>query len=103
MPGVHRVLIVEPHAPTGEYLARAVAEAGFEPIGCTPRAAWETWAARKPELVVIAADAPDAAALTHRMREADPRVLVVVTDKEHLGKALGLKACIPIKAKAYVS
>jgi tetratricopeptide (TPR) repeat protein/DNA-binding NarL/FixJ family response regulator len=102
MPTVHRVLIVEPHAPTGEYLARAVAEAGFEPIPAKAAAAWETWAATRPGLVIVAADAPDAAALTQRMREADPRVLVVVADKEHLGKALGLRACIPIKANAYI-
>jgi tetratricopeptide (TPR) repeat protein len=102
MPAVLSVLIVEPHAPTGEYLARAIAEAGFEPIPTTPASAWETWAARHPGLVLLAADTPDAAALTQRMRDADPRVLVVVADKEHLGKAIGLKACIPIKANAYI-
>jgi tetratricopeptide (TPR) repeat protein len=103
MRAVHRVLIVESHAPTGEYLVRTIAEAGFEPIPTRPAAAWETWAELKPGLVLLASDVPDAAALTQRMRDADPRVLVVVADREHLGKASGLKACIPIKANAYVA
>jgi tetratricopeptide (TPR) repeat protein len=103
MRAVHRVLIVESHAPTGEYLVRTIAEAGFDPIPSRPASAWETWAELKPGLVVLAADVPEAAALTQRMRAADPRVLVVVADKEHLGKAVGIRACIPIKANAYVA
>ena len=48
MRAVHRVLIVETHAPTGEYLVRTIAEAGFEPIPARPAAAWETWAEMNP-------------------------------------------------------
>jgi tetratricopeptide (TPR) repeat protein/DNA-binding NarL/FixJ family response regulator len=102
MPAVNHVLIVEPHAPTGEFISRAVAEAGLEPIAVPPSAAWETFAARRPGVVILAADAPNVVPLAQRMREADARVLLVVVDKEHLGKALGLKACLPIKANAYV-
>jgi tetratricopeptide (TPR) repeat protein len=102
MRAVHRVLIVEPHPPTSEFLSRTVAEAGFDAIPVLPVAAWETFAARRPGVVVVAADAPDAASLVQRIREADSRTLVVVADKEHLGKARGLQACLPIKANAYV-
>ncbi len=100
---MQHVLIVEPHGPTGEYLARAVSEAGFEPIAASPEAAWETWAARRPGVVILAADSPDAAGLTRRMRDADPKALIIVADKEHLGKARGIKACIPMKANAYIA
>jgi tetratricopeptide (TPR) repeat protein len=103
MRAVQRVLVVETHAPTSEYLCRTISEAGFETIPVVVEAAWETYAARRPELVVLAADAPRAAELAGRMREADAHVLVVVADREHLGKALGLKACLPIKANAYVA
>jgi tetratricopeptide (TPR) repeat protein/DNA-binding response OmpR family regulator len=103
MRAVQRVLIVEPHAPTSEYLSRTVGEAGFEAIPTTPDGAWETFAARHPEVVILAADDPGAAALAQRLRDADPRVLVVAADREHLGKGRGLKACLPIKANAYVA
>lgn len=103
MRAVPHVLVVEPHAPTGEYLARTLAEAGFEPIAATPAQAWETWAARRPGLVILASDDPGAPALAQRLREADAHVLIVVADREHLGKGRGLQACLPIKANAYVA
>lgn len=103
MRAVHSVLIVESHAPTSEYLARSVEEAGFEAIPASPAAAWETYAARRPGIVILAADDPGAVALSQRLHEADPRVLVVVVDREHLGKAVGLKGCLAIKANAYVA
>jgi DNA-binding response OmpR family regulator len=103
MRAVHRVLIVETHAPTSEYLCRTISEAGFETIPAAVEAAWETFASRRPELVILAADEPRAAELARRMREADAHVLVVVADREHLGKARGLKACLPIKGNAYVA
>jgi len=103
MRAVQRVLIVDPHAPTAEYLGRALSEAGFEPIPATAADAWETYAARRPGIVVLASDDPGAPSLAQRLREADPRVLIVVADREHLGKARGLKACLPIKANAYVA
>ena len=103
MRAVQRVLIVETHAPTSEYLCRTISEAGFETIPAAVEVAWETYAARRPEFVVLAADEPRAAELARRMREADAHVVVVVADREHLGKARGLKACLPIKANAYVA
>ncbi|HSN16183.1 MAG TPA: DUF4388 domain-containing protein, partial [Anaeromyxobacteraceae bacterium] len=96
-------LIVEPHAPTGEYLERALSEAGFEPIPATQAAAWETYASRRPGIVLLASDDPEGPPLAQRLRQADPRVLIVVADREHLGKARGLKACLPFKANAYVA
>ncbi|HSM92239.1 MAG TPA: tetratricopeptide repeat protein [Anaeromyxobacteraceae bacterium] len=100
---MHRVLIVETHAPTSEYLCRTISEAGFETIPTLGEAAWETFAARRPALVVIASDLPSAAALAARLRDADGHVLVVVADREHLGRARGREACLPIKANAYVA
>jgi tetratricopeptide (TPR) repeat protein/DNA-binding NarL/FixJ family response regulator len=100
---VPSVLIVEPHAPTAEFVARAVQDAGFEPIPASPAEAWEAFAARHPGLVILAADVPDGPALVQRLREADPRVLVIAADREHLGKAKGLKGCLPLKANGYVA
>ncbi|MGB8932075.1 MAG: DnaJ domain-containing protein, partial [Anaeromyxobacteraceae bacterium] len=98
-----RVLIVETHTPTSEYLCRTVSEAGFETIPTAADAAWETYAARRPEIVILASDEPRATELAARLREADPRVLLVVADREHLGRARGAEACRPIQANAYVA
>ena len=70
-----------------------------------PEQAYERYAAQRPVAVVLAADFADggAAALATRLRAADPRVLVVAVDKEHLGKARGLQAVLPLKANAYVA
>jgi DNA-binding response OmpR family regulator/tetratricopeptide (TPR) repeat protein len=103
MRAVHRILIVEPHPPTGEYLQRALSEAGFEPIQASAAGAWEAYASRRPGTVILASDDPAGPALAQRLHEADPRVLIVVADREHLGKARGLKACLPFKANAYVA
>ncbi len=101
-----RILLAEGHGPTREFVTRALADAGFEPIVAQqPGQAYELFAAQRPSAVVIAADlgGGGAAALAQRLREADPRVLVVVVDKEHLGRAQGLQAVLPVKANAYVA
>jgi hypothetical protein len=100
-----RILLAEGHGPTREFVARALADAGFEPIPALEAGqAYELYAAQRPAAVVLSADLGDAAAdLAERLRAADPRVLIVVTDQEHLGRARGLKAVLPLKANAYVA
>ncbi len=99
-----RILLVEGHAPTREYLARSLSDAGHEVVDAADAArAWELFAAGPAEAVVLAAELPEAAELIRRGREAAPRVLVVVADKAHLGKALGKSAVIPLKPNAYVA
>jgi CheY-like chemotaxis protein/tetratricopeptide (TPR) repeat protein len=103
---VRRILLAEGHAPTREFVAQSLAAAGFEVLPAEdPQQAYELYAAHRPAAVVLAADFayPGGAALAARLRESDPRVLVVVTDKEHLGKARGLQAVLPLKANAYVA
>ncbi len=99
-----RLLLAEGHAPTRELLSRTLSDAGHEVVlASDARAAYETYASFRPDAVVLAADFPDAEDLARRLRESDPRVLLVVADKAHLGKDLGKKAVLPLKANAYVA
>lgn len=98
-----RILLVEGHKPTREFVARSLAEAGFETVeAADPKAAWELFAAGRPELVVLDAELADSG-LVQRLRQADPRLLVVAADRAHLGRARGLSSLLPIKANAYVA
>jgi CheY-like chemotaxis protein len=100
-----RILLAEGHGPTREFVSQTLSGAGFDVIVAGgPDEAYERFAAQRPAAVVLGADvAGGAAALAQRLRGADPRVLVVVTDLEHLGKARGLQALLPVKANAYVA
>ena len=101
-----RILLAEGHGPTREFVSRTLTDAGFEVLVAEDaHGAYELYAARRPEVVVVAADFPggEGDGLARRLREADPRVLLVVSDKEHLGKARGLQATLPFKANAYVA
>jgi DNA-binding NarL/FixJ family response regulator len=102
---VRRILLAEGHEPTREFVARALSDAGFEVDPAhDAESAYERYAASRPAAVLVAADlAGGAAALTARLRAADAKVLVVALDKEHLGRALGLQAVLPLKANAYVA
>jgi CheY-like chemotaxis protein/tetratricopeptide (TPR) repeat protein len=102
---VPRILLAEAHAPTREYVAASLSEAGFDVVTAgDPQRAYEIYASERPDAVVLGADAGgEAAALARRLRDANPRVLLVVTDREHLGKARGLPALLPMKANAYVA
>jgi CheY-like chemotaxis protein/tetratricopeptide (TPR) repeat protein len=98
------ILLAEGHAPTREYVSRSLSDSGFEVVVADdPRLAYELYAARRPDAVVLGADFGDGAALARRLREADPRVLLVVADAEHLGRARGLRHLLPFKANAYVA
>lgn len=100
-----RILLAEAHAPTREFVAASLSQAGFDVVTTgDPQRAYEIYAAERPEAVVLGSDVGgDAARLAHRLRDANPRVLLVITDREHLGRARGLPALLPIKANAYVA
>ena len=100
-----RILLADGHGPTRELVAATLSQAGFEVLAAADAArAYELYAAERPDAVVLAADvAGDAVTLAHRLREANPRVLLVVTDREHLGRARGLPALLLFKANAYVA
>jgi len=102
---LRRILLAEAHAPTREFVAASLSQAGFEVVAAEdPARVYEIYAAERPDAVVLGADLEgDAAALARRLREADPRVLLVVTDQEHLGRARGVAAMLPLKANAYVA
>jgi len=99
------VLVAEGHAPTRDFVQRKLAEAGHEVLLATDvRSVLELVAARRPEAVVLAADfGGDPADLARRLRAGDARLLIVATDKEHLGRARGLQAVLPLGANAYVA
>ena len=106
MRAVRRILLAEGHGPTREFVSQSLAAAGFDVVlADDPQQAFELYASHRPAAVVLGADFayPGGAALTQRLRDVDPRVLLVVADKEHLGKARGLQAVLPMKANAYVA
>jgi len=102
---VPRILLAEGHPPTREFVTRSLSDAGFEVLAAGDAAqAYELYASSRPAAVVLGAGLePDEAGLARRLRATDPRVLLVVTDKAHLGKARGLPALLPVGANAYVA
>jgi CheY-like chemotaxis protein len=101
---VRRILLAEDHGPTREFVTQSLTTAGFEVLAARDAdEAWELYAGQRPAAVVLGADYPAGPALAKRLREADPRVLVLVTDREHLGRARGIPAVLPLKANAYVA
>lgn len=103
---LRRILLVEGHGPTRELLESRLAGEGFRVRATAdPDAAWESFAAAWPDAVLLAADLPAdrARALAERLREADPRLVLVAVDKAHLGRPVGLAAVLPLRANAYVA
>jgi len=97
--------VVEGHGPTRDLLEERLSAEGFAVSAPEPLAAWESFAAEWPAAVVMAADLPDAEGrkLVERLRAADPQLLLVVTDKAHLGRALGIHEVLGLRANAYVA
>ncbi|MGC3997419.1 MAG: molecular chaperone DnaJ [Anaeromyxobacter sp.] len=99
-----RILLAEGHSETRELLAGRLAEAGLDVVQAADVArAWEAAQAGRPDLVVLSADLDDCVGLATRLRAADPRVLVVAVDRQHLGEARGVHALLPLRAGAYVA
>ena len=70
-----------------------------------PDGAWESFAAHWPDAVVLGADlpAPEGRDLVARLREADPGMLLLVADKAHLGRAVGIGEILDLRPNAYVT
>jgi CheY-like chemotaxis protein/tetratricopeptide (TPR) repeat protein len=102
---VPRILVAEGHGPTRDFVQRSLADAGHEVLlADDARAVLALFAARRPDAIVLAADFEgDPADLARKLRAADPRVVLVVADKEHLGRARGLPAVLPLGANAYLA
>lgn len=103
---MRRILLAEGHGPTREFVTQSLSGAGFEVLlARDPEHAYELYASHRPLAVVLGAGFSDGeeTGLARRLREADPRVIVVVADQEHLGKARGMQAFLPMKANAYVA
>ena len=99
-----RILLAENHGPTREHIARDLAAAGFEVLVAEDAgSAYELFAGQRPVAVIAAADLAALDELARRVREADPRALVIVADRQHLGKAVGKTALLPVKPNAYVA
>lgn len=99
-----RILLAEPHDATRAAVRDALAALGHDVLVAPgAREAPELFSAQRPDAVVLGADLPEAEALSRRLRQLDPRLLLVVADKEHLGQARGLQALLPLRANAYVA
>ncbi|HSN92092.1 MAG TPA: DnaJ domain-containing protein [Anaeromyxobacteraceae bacterium] len=99
-----RILIAENHGPTREHVARDLAAAGFEVLVAEDaRKAYEIFVGQRPVALVAAADLASLDDLARRVRETDARALVIAVDREHLGKAVGKNALLPIRPNAYVA
>src|SRR5207248_9564964 len=70
-----------------------------------PAAAYEIYVAQRPDAVVLGADLPreNGQHLAQRLRATDARLIVLVADKGHLGKAKGVQSVLDLRANAYVA
>lgn len=100
-----RVLLADLHDPTREAVRGALAAAGHEVVMAPPdpQGLADLYAAHRPDAVVLAADLPEVEELARRLRQLDPRLLLLVADKEHLGQARGIQAVLQLRANAYVA
>jgi len=101
---VPRILIAEPDEATRALVRDALVAAGLDVQAAgTSEEAASLFAAGRPDALVLAADLPGGEPLARRLREADPRLLLVVIDRAHLGPSRGIQAVVPYKANAYVA
>lgn len=99
-----RILLAEAHGPTREFVERRLADQGFEVLAAgTAVAAWERFAEARTDIAVLGADLAEARWLSDRLRQASPRLLLVVADKGHLGRASGKRSAIDLHPNAYVA
>ena len=99
-----RILVVEGHTPTREHIERRLSAEGFAVSALEPAAPWEALPALGPDAVVLAGDlGARGRELAARMRKLDPGLPLLVTDKAHLGRALGRERALDPGASAYVA
>ncbi len=98
-----RILLAEAHEPTRRLVQASLAAAGLDVlVAGEPAAVPGLFEAERPDAVVMGADLADGERLARALRAADPRLLLVVADKVHLGQARGLPSVLPLKANGYV-
>lgn len=98
-----RILLAEPHDATRAAVLGALSAQGHEVLLADgPDAVHDLYGRQRPDAVVMAADLPQAEEVVRRLRQADPRLLLLVADKEHLGQAHGIQAVLPLRANGYV-
>jgi DNA-binding response OmpR family regulator/tetratricopeptide (TPR) repeat protein len=101
---VPRILLAEPHEPTRRLVQASLAAAGHDVLVASEAAdVPRLFEAERPDAVVMGADLAEAEPLARALRAADPRLLLVVADKGHLGQARGLQSVLPLKANGYVA
>jgi CheY-like chemotaxis protein len=101
---VPRILIAEPHEATRALVRDALVAAGLDVMASeTSEDAATRFAAERPDAVLLGAQLRDGEALARTLRQADPRLLLVITDHAHLGQARGIQAVLPYKANGYVA
>lgn len=99
-----RILLAEVHDATRAAIREALEGGGHEVLMAEPpQGLAELYAAHRPDAVVLGADLPEVEEVARRLRQQDPRLLLLVADKEHLGKARGIQAVLPLRANAYVA
>ena len=102
---MERILLAEWHGPTREAVARSLAGAGYKVlVADAARRAYQIFDAARPPAAVVAADLPvlDGRHLARRLRESDPRALLLIIDKAHLGRAGGIRKALDLGADGYV-
>jgi CheY-like chemotaxis protein len=101
---VPRILLAEPDEATRGLVRDALTAIGLEVIATGQVGeATRLFASERPDAVVLAAHLADGEPLARQLREADPRLLLVVIDRGHVGRARGIQAVLPFKANGYVS
>jgi DNA-binding response OmpR family regulator/tetratricopeptide (TPR) repeat protein len=101
-----RILLAEAHGPTRDLVGRLLADAGYEVLLAESAASgYEVFAAVRPVAAVVGADLPphQGRHLAQRLREADARLLLLVADKGHLGRARGVQSVLDLHPNAYVA
>ena len=99
-----RILLAEVHDATRATVHDALVACGHDVLmAANPRGLPDLYAVHRPDAVVAGADVPELVDLVGRLRQLDPRLLLLVADKGHLGQAHGIQAVVPLHANAYVA
>ena len=101
-----RILLAEAHGPTRDLVGSRLADAGYEVLLAeSAESALEIFAAVRPAAAVVGADLPahEGRHLAQRLREADARLVLLVADKGHLGRARGVQSVLDLHPNAYVA
>ncbi|MBS2027345.1 MAG: molecular chaperone DnaJ [Deltaproteobacteria bacterium] len=99
-----KILLVENHAATRDYLANVLRSAGHTvKLASDEGQAWELFATERPDVIAVSLHHPDAAPLVARARETTTAMPVIAYDHGHLSNLLGKSAAMRLKPDAYVA